>query len=34
MIINPFIGGILCTLFTEMAAVIIIAILLSIGGKK
>lgn len=34
MLLNPFIAGVLFTIFAEMVIVIGIAILLSIGGKK
>lgn len=36
MLINPFVAGIFTTIFTEMAIVILYAILMSItkGGKK
>lgn len=33
MIINPFVAGVFCTLFCEMLAIIIVAIIKVIGGK-
>jgi hypothetical protein len=34
MFINPFIAGVICTLFAEMAIVILYAILTSFNGRK
>ena len=34
MIINPFVAGVLSTIFCEMLFIILYAILKSLGGKK
>ena len=34
MLINPFIAGVLCTLFAEMAIVILYAILTTFNRRK
>lgn len=34
MLVNPFVAGVFCTLFCEMAIIVIFAILKSFGGKK
>lgn len=34
MYIDPFIAGVLCTIFAELAALLVVAIVKSVGGKR